>query len=68
MFLLVFFSRHLSSNERAGLNEDSNSDLSDAAAVLNQLNYQANWEPAAMWVDEKFGCLLRTLQKRNTKY
>ena len=33
--------------------QDSNPDLSDAAAWLHQLSFQANWEPVVLWVDYK---------------
>ena len=33
--------------------QDSNPDVCDAAAVLNQLNYQANRALVVMWVDYK---------------
>ena len=32
----------------SGLNGDSNPDLCDAGAVLNQLSYKANWELVVM--------------------
>jgi len=33
---------------------DLNPDLYDASGVLVQLNYQANWEPVIMWVNDKY--------------
>ena len=33
-----------------GLNGDSNPDLNNAYAVLNQLTYQAKWEQMVRWV------------------
>ena len=54
IFLAVFFLRKLSSEKadlkNSGLNGNSNPDLCDAGAVLRKLSYQANWEPAVMWV------------------
>ena len=32
---------------------DSNPDLHDSGAVFNQLSYQANWELAVAWVNDK---------------
>ena len=32
---------------------DSNPDLYDAGAVLNQLSYLANWELVIIWVYDK---------------
>ena len=48
------FQRCLSNSEKglgnSGLNGDSNPDLCDAGAVLNQFSYKANWELVVMWV------------------
>ena len=41
--ILAVSLRYLSSNEK-DLNVDSNPHISDAGAVLYQLNYQPNWE------------------------
>ena len=30
---------------------DSNPNLCDAGAVLQQLSYQSNWEQVVMWID-----------------
>ena len=40
---------YLSSSERRP-ERDSNPDLCDAGAVLDQISYQANWEMVIMWV------------------
>ena len=32
---------------------DSNPDLCDAGAVLQELSYHTNWELVVMWVDHK---------------
>ena len=39
--------------EKRAPERDSNHDLCDAGAVLNQLSYQANWEQVVMWIDYK---------------
>ena len=39
--------------KNSGLYGDLNPDVCDAGAVLNQLNYQANWEHFVIWVDYK---------------
>ena len=38
----------------SGLNGDQNPDLCDSGAVIQQLNYQANWELVVMWINNYY--------------
>ena len=57
MNLIIPLLRYLSSREKglkiSGLNGDWNPDICNASAVLHQLNFQANWEQIAVWIDYK---------------
>ena len=57
MNLIIPLLRYISSREKglkiSVLNGDWNPDICDAGAVLNQLNFQANWEQVAVWIDYK---------------
>ena len=50
------FWRYLSNSEKgpknSGLNGDSDSDVSDAGAVLHQLSYRAKSKLVVMWVED----------------
>ena len=50
---LVLLKQQRERPENSGLSGDLNPDLCSAGAVLNQSNYQANWELVIMWVNCK---------------